>query len=234
MQVRGASNFELYRSLQILKVLQPKLHIKRTALLSEHKSSLISRDLKPSVGLVLSSSPHNSLGDTRSCQFFIGFAGLVDGSVCKTEPILSSLALAKWLDFKHCLWVPYLSVMGANIYSNTVIYLTSMSMSPYQTDPVHFISLFCTNALFWLSPHFQYPSGLLHWHRGSITGQSCMIAPAPITLSARIRVNVWCVFSSSPSAAYMRQLIGSALVQIMACCLFGTKPLSKPMLGYCQ
>ena len=33
---------------------------------------------------------------------------------------------------------------------------------------------------------------------------------------------------------YMRQWIGSALVQIMACRLFGTKPLSKPMLGYCQ
>ena len=40
--------------------------------------------------------------------------------------------------------------------------------------------------------------------------------------------------SSSPSAAYMHQWTGSALVQIMACPLFGTKPLSKPMLGYCQ
>ena len=34
------------------------------------------------------------------------------------------------------------------------------------------------------------------------------------------------------SAAYM--LIGSALVQVMACRLLGAKPLSKPMLGYCQ
>ena len=32
----------------------------------------------------------------------------------------------------------------------------------------------------------------------------------------------------------MRQWIGSALVQIMACHLFGAKPLSKPFLGYCQ
>ena len=32
----------------------------------------------------------------------------------------------------------------------------------------------------------------------------------------------------------MLQLIGSALVQIMACWLFGAKSLSKPMLGYCQ
>ena len=38
----------------------------------------------------------------------------------------------------------------------------------------------------------------------------------------------------SPSAAYMRQWIGSALVQIMACRLVGAKPLSKPILGYCE
>ena len=48
-------------------------------------------------------------------------------------------------------------------------------------------------------------------------------------VSRCLRVN-----SSPPSAAYMRQCIGSALVQIMACHLFGTKPLSKPMLGYCH
>ena len=32
----------------------------------------------------------------------------------------------------------------------------------------------------------------------------------------------------------MGELIRWALVQIMACRLFGTKPLSKPILGYCQ
>ena len=40
--------------------------------------------------------------------------------------------------------------------------------------------------------------------------------------------------SSPPSAEYMRQWIVSALVQIVACRLFGTMPLSKSMLGYCQ
>ena len=40
--------------------------------------------------------------------------------------------------------------------------------------------------------------------------------------------------SSPPRATYMHQWIGSALVQIMACRLFGAKLLSKPMLGYCQ
>ena len=38
----------------------------------------------------------------------------------------------------------------------------------------------------------------------------------------------------TPSAAYMRQWIVSALVQIMACGLYGAKPLSEPMLDYYQ
>ena len=42
------------------------------------------------------------------------------------------------------------------------------------------------------------------------------------------------VNSSPPSAAYMRQWIGSALVQHMACRLFGAKPFAEPMLTYCQ
>ena len=40
--------------------------------------------------------------------------------------------------------------------------------------------------------------------------------------------------SSPPSATYLYQWIRSALVLIMACRLFSAKPLSKPMLGYCQ
>ena len=40
--------------------------------------------------------------------------------------------------------------------------------------------------------------------------------------------------SSPPSDADMRQWIGSPLVQIMTCRLFGATPLSKPMLDYCQ
>ena len=42
------------------------------------------------------------------------------------------------------------------------------------------------------------------------------------------------VNSFPPSVAYMRQWIVSALAQIMVCRLFGAKPLSKPLLGYCQ
>ena len=39
--------------------------------------------------------------------------------------------------------------------------------------------------------------------------------------------------SSPPSAACMRQGIGQALVEIMACHLFQARPSSKPVLEYC-
>ena len=42
------------------------------------------------------------------------------------------------------------------------------------------------------------------------------------------------VNSSPHSAAYMHRWIGSALLQIMVCCLFGTKPLSEQKFRYSQ
>ena len=40
--------------------------------------------------------------------------------------------------------------------------------------------------------------------------------------------------SSPPRAAYMRQWTRPAFVQVMACRLFGAKPLPEPILAYCQ
>ena len=48
------------------------------------------------------------------------------------------------------------------------------------------------------------------------------------------KLQVLLLWLISPSAAFMRQRIRSALVQIMACRLFGAKPSSKPMPGYFQ
>ena len=39
--------------------------------------------------------------------------------------------------------------------------------------------------------------------------------------------------SLRPSDAYMRRWTGSSLVQILACRLYGDRPLSEPMLEYC-
>ena len=44
---------------------------------------------------------------------------------------------------------------------------------------------------------------------------------------------MWHLNSLRPSDAYMGRWTGSSLVQIMACRLFGAKPLSEPMLEYC-
>ena len=45
----------------------------------------------------------------------------------------------------------------------------------------------------------------------------------------------WSLINSSPpSAAFMHQWSGLALVQVMACRLIGAKPLSEPMLTYYQ
>ena len=49
-----------------------------------------------------------------------------------------------------------------------------------------------------------------------------------------LNVNCGSVNSSPPIDAYMRQWGGSSLFQVMACCLFGAKPLPEPMLAYCQ
>ena len=57
-----------------------------------------------------------------------------------------------------------------------------------------------------------------------------------IDIKPQVFPSQWWVNSSPPSDAYMHQWIGSsmALVQIIACCLFSTMPLSEPMLEYCQ
>ena len=49
-----------------------------------------------------------------------------------------------------------------------------------------------------------------------------------------INFQIMSITSSPPSAAYMHQWTGSALVQVMACRLFGAKPLPEPMLVDCQ
>ena len=63
---------------------------------------------------------------------------------------------------------------------------------------------------------------------GSFWKNAAFMTPIPVNHLLR-----W-FNSSPPSAAYMHQWIRSSLVQIMASCLFGAKPLPKPVLGYCQ
>ena len=52
--------------------------------------------------------------------------------------------------------------------------------------------------------------------------------------TGHLRLRAWAYTSSPPSAAYIRQWPGSALVQVMACRLSGAKPLPEPVLTYHQ
>ena len=95
----------------------------------------------------------------------------------------------------------------------------------------------CVTLMPWCMPWPQTSRFLSTWCRGNVPRIPGACATRNFTYLLR---SPWTLVipldnSSPPSAAYMHQWIGSALVQIMACRrLFGTKPLSKPVLGYCQ
>ena len=90
------------------------------------------------------------------------------------------------------------------------------------------------------------PYGILGYHYTPRTmkllGGILVSLHPSVRLSVRlsfIQIMAYCLIAPNhylnllrPSAAYMCQWTGSALVQIKACRLFGTKPLFKPMLGY--
>ena len=64
------------------------------------------------------------------------------------------------------------------------------------------------------------------WHKNySVKHRDALSIHSPHTLC--LLISPWC-------CVYMPQWTGSTLVQIMACRLFGAKPLSKLMLGYCR
>ena len=80
------------------------------------------------------------------------------------------------------------------------------------------------------------------WWRGDSDVHSILIMrnqSAAILIIPHVHIYMSYMYSkihpdSSPrSVAYMRRWIGSTLVRMVACRLFGAKPLSKPMLGYC-
>ena len=82
----------------------------------------------------------------------------------------------------------------------------------------------------------ELPVAVVQFHTGVQTKILMFSSADEPNAQSTIWINLeiaWFNFHSliSPSAAYMRHWIGSALVQIIACRLFGAEPLSKPMLG---
>ena len=71
------------------------------------------------------------------------------------------------------------------------------------------------------------------WYDGSLHPQVICSHGVDMIILEYSRLSTTNVNSSPPNAAYMCQWIGYALIQIMACHLFGSKPLYKPMLDNC-
>ena len=75
-----------------------------------------------------------------------------------------------------------------------------------------------------LTEMMPWTSNHIRWLMRDVINHPCTCVIIPKSRLKRI----------PPSAAFMRQWIGSALVQIMAGRLLGTEPSSKPMLGCCH
>ena len=73
---------------------------------------------------------------------------------------------------------------------------------------------------------------IMAWRR---PGDKPLSEPMMVSLTTHICVTrpQW-VNSALPSTAYIRWWTESTLVQVMACCLFGAKPLTEPIRTYCQ
>ena len=73
-----------------------------------------------------------------------------------------------------------------------------------------------------------------YMHQSAFMGESVNVSMSKRCNSnaQAMEFNFFCINSSPSSAAYTSQWTVSALVQIMASCLLGAKPLSKPMMGY--
>ena len=78
----------------------------------------------------------------------------------------------------------------------------------------------------WCTSRVFYPRVLHHCH--------CSVYSEWGLLKYATQLGVLFINSSLRSTAYICQWIRSAVVHIMACRLFGAKPLSQPILGYCK
>ena len=71
-----------------------------------------------------------------------------------------------------------------------------------------------------------------NWNKNTIISIQENVFETVICEMSAILSQPQCVNSTPPSATYMRHWTRSALVQIMACRLFGAKPLPEPMLTF--
>ena len=139
-------------------------------------------------------------------------------AICYIPPLVRDMSLRVLAFVRFVYWSlsdcnkPTEFSHGNHFQSPSSVYDLWLLLSPFIT---------WTNVDCWLI----ISEFLWHFHEGNCTGNGQDICP-------------WYEFenfsfnSSRPSDAYMCRWTGSSLVQIMACHLFGAKPLSEPMLEY--
>ena len=104
------------------------------------------------------------------------------------------------------------------------------------TTPSHYLNQWglLIRGVLWHSPESNFTRSAHEQKKTKKTKQK-----KPHLIQSRLITNIYNpdtvqLNSFPPRAAYMRRRTGSELVQIMACCLDGPKPLSEPMLPYYQ
>ena len=126
-------------------------------------------------------------------------------------------------------------------------WFTDDGLSPIRCQACNETMIYCQ-----LGTHSENSSTIMHLKMSSAKYRSFFSASMSQGLSCYIIVMTrlqedgaitivlsnhppWCrIYEYEIFIAYMRQWLGSTLVQIIVCRLFGAKPLSKPMVGYCQ
>ena len=127
-----------------------------------------------------------------------------------------SFIRSKWEDAISCKAKTATPIFGVDVQAKSVL-----SNEKYTcTSMLHYRLVICANHRYaepgWVENHWLVPYDIT-----TVLGMVYIVGFAYLEF-----------INSSPP--YMRQWMGSALLQITACRLFGTRPSSKPMLGYSQ
>ena len=119
--------------------------------------------------------------------------------------------------------------MCTNSYQGEIWFVSAPNTSVYNKNHISCITNTHGNKIWSPIPQVwivnYYTISLYHWSKIIINYRPT---------KNKLCLQQWFFHSSPPSVAYMSQWTGPALVKVMACRLFGAKPLPEPMPVYCQ
>ena len=140
--------------------------------------------------------------------------------------------LLQYFNIKNFFLGMQIPIMNIRQLSNCLVFIMGipiLARKHTKMTPGSYISIKMLSYQFWISHCWDKMVWWFHF----CDGISCIVK-AIIFIFKQALIGQTVLNSSSLSAAYMHQWIRSALVQIMTCRLFGAKPLSEPVLVYCQ